>query len=197
MELNESEIAKLDWVKATEIANQNWENWADCFENKGELADLPIIKDRHKYQSFVYEYSVFRGFKRARIEQVFSHLASIQTPSNGNFLEPYTFIQKGFDSTGKKRSVISFSSKLLSLWAPAEYPMWDQYVRNGLRKVAVVPKSKGFHSNKPESYENFREVFFLVRDKLRQRGSAGNYLQEHETRKGFTNRVLDVALMNL
>lgn len=197
VELKQSALNDIYWKRARNLANKNWKDWSDCYENGGKLRDLPIITNRHVFQSFLYEYSVFRGFGREEMDRVFPRLKSIPEPEGDDFRGPLKFVKECFKEVGKTRSVISFTSKLLAHWKPAVFPMWDQYVRIGLRKLVVVPHGCGFYAHEIQSYENFRSIFLETCNKLTRHSKDIGILTTDRQDSGFTNRVLDIALVEL
>jgi hypothetical protein len=182
--------------KSAEDAYINYNWWRKDFENGRSagrrFSELPVLQDYPRFRGFGADYSVFRGLKAEQIEELRKRLLSIRQPESVADL-----LAKIANLTGGTTR-ISMASKLLALWAPHKFPMWDELARAGLKSLHGRARGHCYSQTTAKHYEIFRDDFFHLYDQL-----APELLQKTTEYQGkvdpkiFTYRILDNVLMSL
>lgn len=140
--------------RAAQDALLNWTWWAEDYSHSGSFATMPVFQTYPRFRGFGADYSVFRGLnahETDRLRQWFQKL-----PDPKSFDDLYERFMAA--SMGQKR--ISLVSKLLTLWKPQDYAMWDQLARNGLKRIHGSQRGHCYSQHNPQSYAVFRDDFF-------------------------------------
>lgn len=97
---------------------------------------------------------------------------------------------------GQRR--ISLISKLLTLWKPQTFAMWDEFARRGLRRVHGSRRGHCYHEYSPAQYEIFCADFFGLFSRFEPELEAiGRKTDFVGNAKSFAPRILDNYLMLL
>lgn len=217
MELAEKfRCVKLDeetWLKAYNQASTNWRWWNDDFEHIGSFGEMPLFQDYPRFLGFGFDYSVFRGIPHKHLEQMQEWFRSQDDPKNfealfarfnkfaagKNFAGTYGKDTKEGKKEGEKKKEqnrVSLISKLLCLWRPEEYAMWDTYARNGLKKIHNNTRGHCYWRTNVEGYGVFRDDFFQLHDAVKdQILPPKTDTQSYPVSARFSFRVLDAYLM--
>ena len=188
---------KLDWSEAENEAQENWQTWKDSFEDDGPFNRMPVVADVHCFQSFLYEYSVSRGFTRKDWLRFRDAACKQGTVSSHKELHDLAFrtLNQGRVPEKMRRSG-SMCSKLLSLWRPAQYPMMDSLATRGLQISVKAPRGKGFYSDPDQTFDRFSNGIFafagLVADEMNRDISKSSAASN-----AMRLRIIDNALMRI
>lgn len=143
---------------AAQGASENWSWWIEDFRHDGHFRDLPLLSNYPRWRGFGADYSVFRGIPTSELDGLREWFAAQDDPNEFGGL--YAALMERLP--GSQR--VSLVSKLLAIWRPTEYAMWDTLARNGLRKLHNVRGRRYFDTNL-DSYSVFREDFFALLSK--------------------------------
>lgn len=182
--------------KSAEEAFINYDWWRTDFENGTSagrtFSQLPVLQDYPRFRGFGADYSVFRGLKAKRIEELRKRLLCIPQP------ESVADLIAGIADLTGGTTRISMASKLLALWSPEKFSMWDELARAGLKSLHGRARGHCYSQNTAKHYEIFRNDFFQLYDLLKPRliEKATEYDRKVDPNI-FTYRILDNALMSL
>jgi len=127
--------------EAQKQAEINWRWWQDDFEHNKAFGKMPVFNDYPRFLGFGADYSVFRGLDTKQLEKLQIWFRNEQYPDSfgtlfrkfSNFANDESLHKKSRNDNWPNR--ISLISKLLCLWRPEEYAMWDTLARAGLKKL--------------------------------------------------------------
>ena len=152
----DNEIART----AFHAARKNWDYWDADFEHNGEFASMPVLSNYPRFRGFGADYSVFRGMNEDTIEKLRIWLLRQPNPKNFNGL--YSDFSTNFP--GVKR--ISLISKLLGLWKPQQFAMWDKLARSGLKAIHNNTRGHCYSQTKEDAYAVFCKDFFFLNESM-------------------------------
>ncbi len=162
--------------EAANNAAENWRTWQDDFTHhliseSGDFKNLPVFQSLPRFYGFGFDYSIFRLYERSKLNELRTFLGGIENPASHEILHKklanwaikneLCIIAKKGDKKGKilQSNHISLVSKLLGLWKPSKYPMWDTLARDGMKCVMTNSKVSRYDGSKVSNYENFRSDF--------------------------------------
>jgi hypothetical protein len=165
--------------QAAEDALRNWRTWEDDFSLRVSSGDdafksLPVFQSLPRFYGFGFDYSVFRLYDRNKLDDLRLYLSGLEDPISHALLHErlrawavtYELSLKKENNSGElvaiQKNHISLVSKLLGLWKPAEYPMWDTFAREGMKCVVRPKPASRYEGPKVENYENFRKDFEII-----------------------------------
>lgn len=180
-----------DLVKsAVREADLNWRWWAEDFEHAGSFASMPVFQTYPRFRGFGADYSVFRGLAARDLDRLRSWFREQPDPTSFADL----FRNFSAESPGQKR--ISLISKLLTLWRPQDYAMWDSLARVGLKRLHGSQRGHCYNGNEPSSYEVFRKDFFDLFSIVESDLATGfESIEMGRNSADFAPRILDNYLM--
>lgn len=141
--------------QAAESAHRNWSWWESDFRHRGDFKDLPIFENYPRWRGFGADFSVFRGIPTDALDTLRLWFAERPNPQN---LES---LHEALLATLPGWNRISLTSKLLAIWKPTEFAMWDRYAREGLRSLHSV-RGHRYNRNNASQYEVFKADFFAL-----------------------------------
>lgn len=193
----------------------HWRRWDFCYGKGSGFSTLPILSDPVWFQGFVYEFSVGRGLQLHQFHTIRNRLTQLplndSEAARSGMQAVLGAIRKGItdaprkvrpdrkSATGKppdEWTRISLASKLLALWRPQTYPMWDRFARRGLEVLHGHTRGHHYAATDLETYAKFaqdwRELFHLYAPSL-----APSLQREEHSRQGFLEKYFDLILMDL
>ena len=188
--------------KAREEALLNWQWWRKDFTHDGSFADLPVFQEYVRFLGFGFDYSVFRLYSRKTMFTFFERLTAPSILSDFVELDDFhnVFCRIATDTglSEKQMNHISMCSKLLALWKPEKFPMWDSLARDGLRRLHGNTRGHNYAINSPAQYNIFRHDYATLERKWR------NNIDDVIEKKDFNGnpdagryRIVDNYLMGL
>lgn len=141
-------------VTAVREARLNWDWWSEDFCHTGSFSEMPVFQSYPRFRGFGADYSEFRGLTARELDRLRSWFCGQPDPlSFGDLFQRFSAV-----SPGQKR--ISLLSKLLTLWRPQEYAMWDTLARSGLKRLHGSQRGHCYSGQNASDYEVFRDDFF-------------------------------------
>lgn len=149
---------------ATEQALKNWQWWQDSFEHSGDFCSLPVLESYPQFRGFGADYSVFRGWNGDQCEAArLWFKGQINPNSFADLFGPFQAYCEGHELLSKNlQKRISLCSKLLGMWRPAEFAMWDTKARKGLKVLHGSQRGHCYTANTADNYETFCDDFFTL-----------------------------------
>jgi len=184
---------------ASKEALKNWKWWEKDFSRPGNVprrfCEMPVLKDYPRFRGFGADYSVFRGLTADQTDKLRECLLEQPDPDGLKDL----FKMAGKRLGGKRR--ISLFSKLLAMWKPERFAMWDTLARNGLKRVHSSTGGHCYNENTIENYQIFNDDFFALYSSRSDKLTAFAELRAREYQQLntelFSYRILDNVLMKL
>lgn len=201
------------------VAYSNWHDWMECYihkKNGGKINELPVVSDSKLFKKFCREYSVLRGIKREKREEVRKNL--ISSDLSTAFQENSEMISKNVQKLSefvsrhhpKNHKQESFSSKIASFCFPEEFVAMDSYSSKGAKKVInsfIVNEYENIRKSTPnDSYDKFcgtirtikeskwwRDQLHVIWEKIPD--ILSDEFDKSENKSAFNMRLLDVTLM--
>jgi hypothetical protein len=144
--------------RALKNAVRNWNWWEDDFLHCGGFAHLPVLSTYPRFRGFGADYSVFRGMTAIQCDELRTWLIRQTDP------EQISELMSGAEIFFSGQIRISLISKLLTMWRPRRFVMWDQLARNGLAEAHGRNRGHCYTSQSVKAYELFRNDFFDLLD---------------------------------
>lgn len=201
--------------EATESAWNNWCKWQGDFEHNGAFGEMPVLNSLPRFLGFVFDYSLARMIPRNEIETLFDWYRDQGNPDtfsklNDDFLSNLeeSPLKDEDGKAAKQKNFISLNSKLLGMWKPTEFAMWDRYARDGLvqlQRGKGSPKGRRgitfFNKLNSETYKTYNDFFMKVSEDRKETlegpmtKESVNIRTDAKYHNAFRNRILDSYLM--
>ncbi|WP_010442472.1 hypothetical protein [Ruegeria conchae] len=191
--------------KAADEAAQNWIWWKDDYLHDGRFRDLPVLQNYPRFRGFGADYSVFRGWSAEQCDAALGWFSIQSDPVdfNGLYSEFMKYCETHEALKKNLQRRVSLVSKLLAMWRPNEFAMWDTLAREGMRQIHGRVRGRNYRKNGASDYIAFNTDFHCLRklwsDELNiaAMGAGGANLDGEIRYEQFSARILDNYLMNL
>lgn len=176
----------------------NWEWWRDDFTHCGSFSEMPVFLDYPRFRGFGADYSVFRGLRAEECETIRVWFRAQANPTSfSELFESFMrFSRNKQDFKGRAQNRVSLVSKLLTMWKPRDFAMWDTLAKKGLKSIHGSRRGHCYTSNTASTYKIFNGDFFaLLAEKEPELRTICGGFEHFVEDSNFVPRILDNYLL--